>query len=71
MRNRLAALPDAFDQAGYLGEKKKSDLTNATKREKGFICPLILAEMWSTDYTIFLIKKNKLLTELFCFPVVC
>lgn len=51
--------------------KKKSDLTNATKREKGFICPLILAEMWSTDYTIFLIKKIKLLTELFCFPVVC
>ena len=46
----LAAFPDAFDQAGYIKKKKKSGLTNATKREIGSICLLILAGMWYTGY---------------------
>ena len=48
-KNGLAIFPDAFDQARCL-KKKKSDLTNATKRETGSIYPLTLAGMWPTDY---------------------
>lgn len=50
-KNGLVIFPDAFDQARCLKKKKKkSDLTNATKREIGSIYPLTLAGMWPTDY---------------------
>ena len=57
MGTDVASFPDAFDQVGYIKKKKKdfkrekSGLTNATKRgKKKSVCPLILAEIWSTDY---------------------